>query len=122
MLTNQTLTRRILLPICLALGFAALTRPSSAQLSFHMQVDTSLLNPASTYYTEFTLSDGHVTSLGSPDTNNSVSLRGFTFGTGSSGAVLPPYIGNASGSTASTVLLADGDVGGIADQTQAFRP
>ncbi len=61
-------------------------------------------------------------SLGSPDSNNSVTLSNFTFGGGASGAVLSPLVGNASGSTASSVLLADGDSGGTADQTQAFTP
>ena len=114
--------KRLILPICLALDLAALGRPSSAQRMFHVQLDTSSLNPASTYYTEFTLSDGHVTSLGTPDTNNSVTLSGFTFGSGASGAVLPPDVGNASGSTASSVLLTDGDAGGVADHAQAFTP
>ena len=115
-------TKRMILPICLALGIAALGRPVSAQLKYHVQVDTSHLNPASTYYTEFTLSDGHVTSLGSPDTNNSVYLNNFTFGGGASGAALTPEIGNASGSTATAVLLADGNAGGVADHAQAFTP
>jgi hypothetical protein len=116
------LLKRFILPVCLALGLAALGRPASSQLQYHVQVDTSGLNSASTYYTEFTLSDGHVVSLGSPDSNNSVTLSNFTFGGGASGAVLPPFVGNASGSTASSVLLADGDAGGTADQTQAFTP
>ena len=115
-------TKQMILPVCLALGLVALGRPVSAQLKYHVQVDTSHLNPASTYYTEFTLSDGHVTSLGSPDTNNIVHLNNFTFGGGASGAGLTPEVGNASGSTASSVLLADGDAGGIADHAQAFTP
>lgn len=115
-------TKQMILPVCLALGLVALGRPVSAQLKYHVQVDTSHLNPASTYYTEFTLSDGHVVNPGSPDSNNSVTLSNFTFGGGASGAVLPPLVGNASGSTASSVLLADGDAGGTADQTQAFTP
>lgn len=116
------LLKRHILSACLALGLAALGSPVSAQLSFHVQVDTSNLTPGSTYYTEFTLSDGHVQSLGTADTNNSVTLSNFTFGSGASGAVLPPLVGNASGSTASSVLLADGDSGGVADHAQAFTP
>lgn len=113
--------KRLILPVCLALCLAALGRPASAQLHFHVQFDTSNLNPASTYYTEFTLTDGHFQSLGTPDTNNSVTLSNFTFGAGASGAALPE-VGNASGSTASSVLLADGDAGGLADHAQAFTP
>jgi len=113
---------RLILPACLALGLAALGRPASAQLLFHVNIDTSSLNPASTYYTEFTLSDGHVVSLGTPDTNNNAVFSNFTFGGGASGAVLPPEVGNASGSTSSSVLLADGDATGVADHAQAFTP
>jgi hypothetical protein len=116
------LLKRFILPLCLAIGLSALGWPASAQLQYHVNLDTSGLNPASTYYTEFTLSDGHVVSLGTPDTNNSVTLSNFTFGGGASGAVLLPLVGNASGSTASSVLLADGDNGGTADQTQGFTP
>jgi hypothetical protein len=115
-------SKRWILPACLALGLAALARPASAQQIFHVNLDTSFLNPASTYYTEFTLSDGHVVSSGTPDTNNNVVISNFTFGGGASGAVLPPEVGNASGSTASSVLLADGDPGGVADHAQAFLP
>jgi hypothetical protein len=116
------ITKRTILPISIALGLMLLGRTGFAQRKYHVQVDTSHLNPASTYYTEFTLSDGHVTSLGSPDTNNSVYLDNFNFSGGASGAALSPEIGNASGSTASSVLLADGDPGGIADHAQAFSP
>ena len=115
-------SKRLILSTCLALGLAALGNRACAQLSFHVQVDTSNLTAGSTYYTEFTFSDGHVQSLATADTNNSVTLSNFTFGLGASGAVLSPLVGNAAGSTASSVLLADGDSGGVADEAQAFTP
>lgn len=113
--------KRLLLPACLALGLVAFGRPASADLSFHVLFDTSVLNPASTYYTEFTLSDGSVVNPGTPDTNNTVTFSNFLFGGGASGGSLPET-GNSSGSTASTVTLTDGDAGGVADHAQAFTP
>lgn len=113
--------KRLILPACLALGLVALGRPASADLTFHVNFNTSALNPISTYYAEFVLSDGSVVSPGVPDTNNSVTFSNFNLGSGVTGAALPP-VGNASGSMASSVTLADGDAGGVADHAQAFTP
>src|SRR5438874_1475685 len=102
---------RTLLPLGLLIGLAATALSASAQVGFHVNVDTHFLDAGSTYYAEFTLSDGSVAGLGIPDTNNSVLLDHFNLGTGTIGAVLPP-IGNASGDMNSSVMLADGDPGG----------
>ncbi len=104
--------------VCLA----GLAQSASAQVQFHVNVNTSNLTAGNTYYAEFTLSDGHVPSLGAPDMNNSVLLNNFTFGGGMAGAVLPPNIGNASGNFNSGIMLADGDSGGVADLAQGFKP
>lgn len=111
-----------LLPLCLGLGMAAAAFSASAQVNFHVNANTSNLTAGQTYYAEFTLSDGHVASLGTPDTNNSVLINNFTFGGGMAGAVLPPNIGNASGNFSSGIMLADGDPGGAADLAQGFKP
>lgn len=113
--------RKLFLPLCVGLGLAAISRGGSAQLLYHVAVDTSALTPGSTYYAEFTLSDGTVVSSGIPTTNNSVTLTAFTLGGGSFGALLPA-IGDASGNMNSTVTLADGDPGGVADFAQGFLP
>jgi hypothetical protein len=109
-----------LLSIGLGFGLAALSLAASAQLAFHVALNTGSLNPANTTYAEFSLSDGSVASSGVPDTNNNATLSSFLFGGGSAGAVLAPNIGNASGDMTSSISLADGDPGGIADLTQAF--
>lgn len=112
--------KRVILPIGLALGLAALACPASAQLNFHVQLNVgAIYKNGLQFFTDFHLSDGHVTSLGSPDTNNSVVLSNFTFGTGTGGAV-SSTTGNASGSTSSSVSLADGASGGVADHQQGY--
>ena len=111
-----------LLPIWLGIGLAVAAMSASAQVAFHVNVNTSNLTAGQTYYAQFTLGDGHVASLGSPDMNNSVLLNSFTFSGGMAGAVLPPNIGNASGNFNSGIMLADGDLGGVADLAQAFMP
>jgi hypothetical protein len=113
--------RKLLLPLCFGLVLAVLSHCASAQLLYHVAVDTSDLTASSAYYAEFTLSDGTVVSSGVPSTNNSVLLSAFTLGGGALGAVLPP-IGDASGNMNSSITLADGDPGGIADFAQGFEP
>jgi hypothetical protein len=108
-------SRTLLLSTCLL----ALAASASAQLTFRVTVDTSTI-AGGTYYMEFTLSDGQVVGLGTPDTNNSAAISNFSFGGGAAGAVLPPNIGNASGSAPGNISLADGDPGGVADVAQAF--
>jgi hypothetical protein len=111
---------KFMLPIGIAIGLVALGRPSSAQLSFHVQLATgSIYKSGNSLPTDFKLTDGHVTSLGSPDTNNSVVLSNFTFGDSAGGAVISDT-GNASGSTASSVSLADGASGGVAEHRQGY--
>jgi len=94
---------------------------ASAQLLYTVTVNTSALTPGSTYYAEYTLSDGTVLSSSSPSTNNTVVLSAFTLGGGTLGTVQSPF-GNASGNMGSTVTLADGDAGGVADFAQGFTP
>ena len=112
----RTITHLVLLA---GLAFTAVS--ASAQVEFHVNVDTHLLNPADTYYAEFSLSDGAVAGLGMADTNNSVLLDHFNVGTGMLGAVLSP-VGMASGDMNSSVMLADGDSFGLADFAQGFTP
>jgi len=107
-------------PLALFFGLAT-ALSASAQVEFHVNVDTHLLDPMSTYFAEFTLSDGAVAGLGMADTNNSVLLDHFNLGTGMIGAPLSP-IGNASGDMNSSIMLADGDPGGVADFAQGFKP
>ena len=92
---------------------------ASAQVYFTVTIDTSQIVGAGSY-AEFSLSDGTVVDGTGPSTANSVSLNNFNFHGGSAGAVLPPNIGNASGSMGSTVTLSDGDPGGVADLAQAY--
>jgi hypothetical protein len=115
---------RTISPLALIVGLAAAAISASAQVEFHVNVDTHLLTAGDTYYAEFTLSDGAVAGLGMADTNNSVLLDHFNLGTGMIGPVLAPNIGNASGDMNSSVMLADGDPtsSGVADLTQAFTP
>jgi hypothetical protein len=97
-------------------GFA---HNASAQVYFTVTVDTSQISGVSGYG-EFSLSDGTVVDGNGPSTANNIVLSNFGFGGGSAGAVLPPNIGNASGSMTSSITLADGDAGGVADLAQAY--
>jgi len=105
----------------LGIGVAGFAMTASAQtLDFHVDINTSGLNPASTYYAEFSMSDGSV-SGGGTSANNSALLSQFTFGGGAAGAILPPTIGTASGDMTTGITLAD-DPGGVSDLAQGFSP
>ena len=61
--------------VCL-LGITLAARVDG-QVMFHVNVNTSNLTAGQNYYAEFTLTDGHRASLGTPDMNNSVLLNNF---------------------------------------------
>eukprot|EP00697_Spironema_sp_BW2_P017827 gnl/Spiro4/9641_TR5112_c0_g1_i1.p2 gnl/Spiro4/9641_TR5112_c0_g1~~gnl/Spiro4/9641_TR5112_c0_g1_i1.p2 ORF type:complete len:121 (+),score=8.96 gnl/Spiro4/9641_TR5112_c0_g1_i1:116-478(+) len=115
------LLKRLILPLCLGFGLTGFCRNASAQLLYHVDINTANLSSTASYYAEFTLADGSAVSGVGPDANNSVSLSNFTLGGGTPGTLLPP-IGFASGNMSTTVLLADGDPGGVADFAQGFTP
>jgi PEP-CTERM motif len=92
---------------------------AGAQVYYTVTIDTSQIVGASGY-AEFSLSDGTVVDSTGPSTANSVTLSNFNFNGGSAGSILPPNIGNASGNMNSSILLADGDPGGVADLAQGY--
>ena len=111
------------LSLTLLIGFsmAGLGKSASAQLDFHVSLNTATLAGGS-FFVDFSLSDGSVGSSGVPDTNNTITINNFSLDGGTAGAIAPPTLGNASGNIASGFTLSDGDPLGTADIAQEFTP
>lgn len=116
----RQITRHLIVAVlagCTLLGASA----CQAQLTYNVSLNTVALNGLGTFFVEFQLTDGSATG---GNNNSQVVISNFSLSGGALGAVLPPTLGNVSGSLApaGTLTLRDGPAasGPVADFAQAF--
>ena len=109
----------LLLPACIGLGIFGLNVQASAQIMFHVNLDTSSL-AGSMFNIELSLADGAVANSLSADGNNTLNVNNFNLGGGTAGAILPPTTGNATGDITTGFTLKDTDNVNVTDIAQGF--
>ncbi len=111
--------KSLILPALIGLGLFGLNASASAQINFHVNVDTSSLI-GGLFNIEISLSDGQVGNSLPADGNNTLNVNNFNLGGGTAGAILPPTMGDATGTIATGFTLKDDVTVNVTDIAQGF--